>query len=72
LENGEVNERQHRGLLYLRERGEILRREYVQLTGVSERTAARDLTDLLQKKLLEPSSGRGRSTAYRLRQGGGA
>jgi ATP-dependent DNA helicase RecG len=72
LERGEINERQHRGLLYLRERGVIQRREYVQLAGVSERTAARDLADLVARNLLEPSGGRGRSTAYRLREDGGA
>jgi ATP-dependent DNA helicase RecG len=71
LERGEINERQYRGLRYLRERGAIRRREYVQLTGASERTAARDLTDLVERNLLELSGGRGRSTAYRLRENSG-
>jgi predicted DNA-binding transcriptional regulator YafY len=43
------------------------RREYVQLTGVSERTALRDLAE---KKLVEASGGRGTSTAYRMRETG--
>ena len=68
LERGEISERQYRGLLYLREHGEIRRRQYVQVAGVSERTAARDLADLVETSLLEPSGGRGRSTAYRLRE----
>jgi predicted HTH transcriptional regulator len=72
LERGEINERQYEGLLYLRERGAIRRREYVQLTGASERTAARDLADLVERNLLELSGGRGRSTAYRLRENRGA
>lgn len=72
LERGEINERQYRGLLYLREHGEIHRREYVQVAGVSERTAARDLADLVEMNLLEPSEARGRSTAYRLRENGPA
>jgi Fic family protein len=46
------------------------RREYVQLTGVSERTALRDLADLVEKKLVEASGGRGTSTAYRMRETG--
>lgn len=71
LERGEINERQHKGLLYVRERGAIQRREYAQLTGASERTAARDLADLVERNLLERSGGRGRSTAYRLRETGG-
>ncbi|MGH2616928.1 MAG: ATP-binding protein [Thermomicrobiales bacterium] len=72
LERGEINERQYRGLLYLRERGSIQRREYVQLAGVSERTAARDLAELVERTLLELGGGRGRSTAYHLRGSNGA
>jgi ATP-dependent DNA helicase RecG len=71
LERGEINERQYRGLRYVRERGAIQRREYVRLAGVSERTAARDLAELVERNLLEASGGRGRSTAYRLRDGSG-
>jgi Fic family protein len=56
----------------VRERGAIQRREYVRLADVSERTAARDLADLVERNLLEPGGGRGRSTAYRLRENGGA
>ena len=72
LERGEINERQYRGLLYLREHGEIHRREYVQVAGVSERTAAHDLAELVERSLLVPSGGRGRSAAYRLREHGPA
>ncbi len=72
LERGEINERQYKGLQYVRERGAIQRREYAQLTGSSERTAARDLADLVERNLLELSGERGRSTAYRLRENGGA
>lgn len=67
LKRGEINERQYRGLLHAREHGAVARRDYVQLTGVSVRTAASDLADLVQKELLEPTSGRGWRTAYRVR-----
>jgi ATP-dependent DNA helicase RecG len=67
LEQGEVNERQYRGLLYAREHGTIARRTYVELTDASERTAARDLTDLVRKGLLETAGGRGWRTSYGLR-----
>jgi ATP-dependent DNA helicase RecG len=66
LERGEINERQHRGLEYAHAHGSIHRREYVQLTGVAERTALRDLADLVAKHLVQPSGGRGRSASYRL------
>ena len=68
LERGEINDRQYRGLLHAREHGTVARRDYVQLTGVSERTALNDLTDLVQKGLLDPTGRRGWRTAYRLRE----
>jgi len=40
LERGKINERQYKGLLYAQEHGTIARREYVALTGVSERAGA--------------------------------
>ena len=42
LKRGEINERQYTGLLPAQEQGTIARREYVALTGVSERTAANE------------------------------
>jgi ATP-dependent DNA helicase RecG len=66
-ERGEISERQYHGLLHIREHGTIARREYVAVTGVSERTAANDLADLVRKGLLELTGGRGRRTAYQLR-----
>ncbi|MBI2761113.1 MAG: putative DNA binding domain-containing protein [Chloroflexi bacterium] len=68
LERGELNERQYRALLHVREHGTIARREYVALTGVSERTAASDLADLVRRELLEGSGPRGWRTTYRLRE----
>jgi ATP-dependent DNA helicase RecG len=66
LERGDISQRQHRGLLRAEESGTISRREYVAVTGASERTAARDLTDLVRKGLIEPTGERGWRTAYRL------
>ncbi len=67
LDRGTISERQNRGLLQARAHGTITRREYVALTGVSEPTGLTDLIDLVQKGLLEPTGGRGRRTAYRVR-----
>ena len=66
LERGAISERQYRGLLHAREHGTIARRQYARLTGVSGRTALNDLTDLVRKRLLEPTGGRGWRTAYRI------
>ena len=71
LERRDITERQYRGLLHAREHGTVARREYAALTGVSERTALNDLTDLVRKRLLEPTGGRGWRTAYRVRNGEG-
>lgn len=68
LEQGDISDRQYRGLLHAREHGTIARREYAALTEVSERTALNDLTDLVRKGLIEPTGGRGWRTAYRLRE----
>jgi ATP-dependent DNA helicase RecG len=65
LEDGRINERQYRGLTYVREHGAINRRAYVQLTGTPERTATRDLSGLVEKGLLEVEGGRGWMTVYR-------
>jgi len=67
LERGEINERQYRGLLFVRAHGIIARRAYVDLTGTSERTATRDLAVLVEKNLLESAGGRGSQAAYRLK-----
>jgi ATP-dependent DNA helicase RecG len=67
LERGEINDRQYRGLVHAREQGTIARREYMRVTGAPERTATRDLADLVARGLLEVAGGRGWRTAYRLR-----
>lgn len=52
---------------HAREHGSVVRREYVEVTGTTERTTTRDLSDLVAKDLLEVAGGRGWRTAYRLR-----
>lgn len=67
LEQGEINDRQYRGLLHAQSNGPIARREYAALTGISGRTALNDLTALVRRGLLEPTEGRGWRAAYRVR-----
>jgi len=40
--------------------------KYVGMTKISRATAWREIGDLLQKKMLRPLPGRGRSTAYEI------
>ena len=45
--------------VYVRERGTIARRKYVQLTGMTQRMATRDLADLVAEKLIQVLEVRG-------------
>ena len=60
-----LNARQKKALGYVKGKGSITRREYEQLLKVPERTAARDLKDLVDKKVLV-ARGKGPSTVYTL------
>lgn len=48
-----LNSRQERLIVYLKERGRITRKEYVDLTGASVPTAARDLKELADRGLIK-------------------
>ena len=48
---------------YIKEKGKISRKEYIQLTNVSYRQANRDLNDLLSKRLIV-RFGKGRNVRY--------
>jgi Fic family protein len=59
-------DRQIDGLLYASRKGEITRRDYVEITGVSPLTATRDLVVLVERGQLVPE-GSGRSRLYRVK-----
>lgn len=67
-----LNERQRKALHRMLEAGPgrfeggLTTRKYVGMTGASPATASRDLADLVEKRLLVPGTGRGRSTYYDL------
>lgn len=58
-----LSERQIDGLVYALRLGQVTRRDYVEIAGVSPLTASRDLTDLVSKGLLVPV-GHGRSRRF--------
>ncbi len=62
-----LNERQIKAVLYVKERGRITNREYQELTGISKRTATRDLDELLEKGVFERLGATGRGTQYVLK-----
>jgi len=60
-----LNERQVEAVLYVREYGRISNREYRELFGVSNYTAAMDLKGLVERQILV-AEGMGRGRYYRL------
>ena len=64
-----LNARQIKAVDFIKENGEITNSGYQELTNISERTALRDLEDLLKKELLF-KKGEKKGTHYRLANGG--
>ena len=62
-----LNDRQKKAMGFIKQRGEISRKQYVDLAGISVRQANRDLSDLIDKKVIA-SLGSGRSLKYKLRE----
>lgn len=58
-----LNERQIEAVKFIKKHGEISRKKYVDLIGISPRTAHLDLTGLVNKKILDPI-GKGRAVKY--------
>ena len=48
--------------------GDLTTRKYVSMTKVSRATAYREITDLVDKKILRPRDAAGRSSRYTLAQ----
>jgi len=59
-----LNERQLKAVGYVRSSGRITNREYRKITGATERTALRDLAELLEKRVLAKRGETGRSAHY--------
>ncbi|GHT14130.1 ATP-dependent DNA helicase [Bacteroidia bacterium] len=53
LQNLELNERQKDAILFYKTKGEITSSEYAERYSISERTARRDLLELIKKELLK-------------------
>lgn len=63
-----LNNRQIKAVLYVKENGKITNKEYQELTSLSERTATRDLTQLVSLNLFEQIGTTGKGTNYILRR----
>ena len=60
----DLNDRQKKAIEFIKQHGQISRRQYVDLADISVRQANRDLNDLLEKKVISPMGG-GRSLKYK-------
>jgi len=66
LRKMELNERQVRAIIYVKEKGRITNSEYRNLAGVSDRTALRELLKMVEKGILEREKELGKDVGYRL------
>ncbi len=64
-----LNDRQQKALVYLKTVGQIGNTQYQEVLSVSKRTAHRDLTDLVEKGILDKVGTTGKGTTYVLRKG---
>jgi len=63
-----LNERQIKSIMYVKEKGQITNKEYQEICNTSNRTASRDLADLVSSGLFEQIGITGKGTAYILRR----
>ena len=60
----DLNERQMKAMQYIKENGQITNADYQKVTGISRRTALRDLQELVKKRLVERTGVSGSDVAY--------
>jgi ATP-dependent DNA helicase RecG len=60
----DLNERQIKALLYVKEHGKITNTEYQKLNSLGKSVSTTDLQDLIDKKLLDKIGTTGRGTLY--------
>jgi ATP-dependent DNA helicase RecG len=61
-----LNERQIKSVIYVKEKGKITNKEYQELNKTTKKTASRDLSDLVEKGILEQIGETGKGTHYTL------
>jgi ATP-dependent DNA helicase RecG len=61
-----LNDRQVRAVMVLKEKGKITNKEYQEINETTERTASRDLSDLVEKGIIKSSGIKGAGAFYTL------
>lgn len=54
----DLNQRQVKAIQYIKDNGQITNADYQKITGISRRTALRDLQELVEKQLIQGLGGR--------------
>jgi ATP-dependent DNA helicase RecG len=67
LSNRELNERQIKAVLYVKENRKITNKEYQEINQTSERTASREISELIKMNLLEQAGSFGAGSFYKLK-----
>jgi ATP-dependent DNA helicase RecG len=62
----DLNDRQVRAVLYVKQKGRITNKEYQDINEIAERTASRDLADLIRKGIFNNSGIKGAGAFYTL------
>lgn len=62
-----LNDRQVKAVNHVKEKGKITNKEYQELNATTERTASRDLSDLVEKRIIKSSGIKGAGAFYTLR-----
>ena len=62
-----LNNRQVKAILYTKENGKITNSEYQELNDTSNRTASRDLTELVERGVLKSSGSKGAGAFYSIK-----
>ena len=61
-----LNDRQIKAVLYVKEKGKITNREYQEINKISERTASREILELVRANIIEQSGTFGAGSFYQL------
>lgn len=67
LSKNGLNKRQIKAVIHVKERGRITNKDYQMICNISERTATRELSDLVCKDIFDKIGTTGRGTEYTLR-----
>lgn len=64
LKTLDLNDRQVKAVMYIKDKGKITNKEYQEHFNVARNTATRDLTDLVDKRILKSSDAKGAGSFY--------